>query len=379
MTKIKRTVKVWLHAYCSAPEGWTHVETQEEAIALLETNRVEMITLDHDSGQAGRKPAGHKLVLGWIKEKICQGNFQPPFIEIHAFRGGVLDYRFVKLTPAQEMVNQIENLWFEKELSQAKKDKNFGKINLLINAGVHIGGIKDSPSSIPPLLTFSARGCSRIVKLLMDAGADIQKTYRGWTALDLAIWNDHAETAEILRSAGLKKSGPIEKNIELISAIKKNNPERVKLWIKSGADVNAMDPQGDSGLVLAVGRNRAKLVKLLIDAGAEINSQYRYRSREGTEEWSNTAVMRAVQAGCTSIVKILIDAGADVNLKGYGRTGRTTLEVAVRDGRCSIVKLLIAAGADVNGRDEHNLTTSILTEAKHNQGCRRILNKIWTR
>ncbi|MCX5641907.1 MAG: ankyrin repeat domain-containing protein [Candidatus Omnitrophica bacterium] len=351
----QKTIKVWLDAYKPAPKGWTRAKTQEKAITLLKTGRVETVSLYHDSGpnkQSGIKPTGHNLILGYIKKKICEGNFQPPLIEIWGFHGGILDYRLQKLTPAQKMLEQIENIWFEKELSLAKKNNDSEKMNLLINAGVHIGGSKDSPSSIPPLITFSARGCSRIVKLLIDAGADNQKIYRKWkwTALDFAVWNDRAETAEILRSAGLKESSPIAKNAGLISAIEKNDLEKAAFWLKSGADVNAQDPLGHPCLLLAARkRNRAKLVKLLVNAGAEVNARRYYLSREGKQVWSDTALMYAVQSGCTSIVKILINSGADVKLECRGRTA---LEEAARDGHYIVVKMLIAAGADVNATDD---------------------------
>lgn len=43
-------MRLWLDDERPAPEGWTHVKTASEAIALLESGVVSEISLDHDLG-----------------------------------------------------------------------------------------------------------------------------------------------------------------------------------------------------------------------------------------------------------------------------------------------------------------------------------------
>jgi len=66
-------IYLWLDDKRPAPEGWEHVTTVYEAIALIKTGRVQKASLDHDLG-AGLK-TGYDLCLWmanngkWPKEK----------------------------------------------------------------------------------------------------------------------------------------------------------------------------------------------------------------------------------------------------------------------------------------------------------------------
>lgn len=43
-------MKLWLDDLRTAPEGWVHARTAEEAINHLKTGQVEMASFDHDLG-----------------------------------------------------------------------------------------------------------------------------------------------------------------------------------------------------------------------------------------------------------------------------------------------------------------------------------------
>ena len=76
-------MKVWLDDVRSAPEGWTHVTTPEEAIELLRSGNVEEISLDHDLGltTAERERTGYD-VLAWLEEAVATGAWKHPLPEI---------------------------------------------------------------------------------------------------------------------------------------------------------------------------------------------------------------------------------------------------------------------------------------------------------
>jgi ankyrin repeat protein len=63
-------------------------------------------------------------------------------------------------------------------------------------------------------------------------------------------------------------------------AVAKNNTNIIKLLIDAGADVNLTDSNGWSPLHVAASRGYAHSIKLLIDAGAKVNvlDKYTYRS-----------------------------------------------------------------------------------------------------
>ena len=75
-------MKVYLDDERDTPPGWTRVYWPDEAIKLLETGRVEEISLDHDLGDDERG-TGYDVVL-WIEEAVVVHGFQPPKMSVHS-------------------------------------------------------------------------------------------------------------------------------------------------------------------------------------------------------------------------------------------------------------------------------------------------------
>ncbi|OZG69965.1 hypothetical protein BTA51_28425 [Hahella sp. CCB-MM4] len=75
-------MKVYLDDERETPEGWTRVYWPEEAIALLQTGKVEEISLDHDLGD-DEHGTGYDVVL-WIEEQVITNGFNPPKIRVHS-------------------------------------------------------------------------------------------------------------------------------------------------------------------------------------------------------------------------------------------------------------------------------------------------------
>ncbi len=74
-------MKLFLDDIREAPEGWEIVRSGEEAIILLGTNVVEMISLDNDLGS--NKMTGYD-VTKWIEKQVFENNFIPPDMVIHS-------------------------------------------------------------------------------------------------------------------------------------------------------------------------------------------------------------------------------------------------------------------------------------------------------
>ncbi len=75
-------MKIYLDDLRSAPEGWIHVYWPDEAIELLETGKVDIISLDHDLGDDERG-TGYDVVI-WIEEAVITRGFKPPEIKVHS-------------------------------------------------------------------------------------------------------------------------------------------------------------------------------------------------------------------------------------------------------------------------------------------------------
>jgi hypothetical protein len=75
-------MRVYLDDERATPEGWIRVYWPDEAIALLESGRVEEISLDHDLGDDERG-TGYDVVL-WIEEAVVTRSFRPPLMRVHS-------------------------------------------------------------------------------------------------------------------------------------------------------------------------------------------------------------------------------------------------------------------------------------------------------
>ncbi len=64
------------------PDGWVHTYWPDEAIELLKTGNVEVISLDHDLGDDERG-TGYDVIL-WIEEAVATKGFTPPEIKVHS-------------------------------------------------------------------------------------------------------------------------------------------------------------------------------------------------------------------------------------------------------------------------------------------------------
>ena len=146
--------------------------------------------------------------------------------------------------------------------------------------------------------------------VLIEAGADVNKTYAGGTLL---AW-----------SAGRG----FHRNIAKL--------------LKAGADVNA--PDVNPPIIEAVQGGHEFCLKLLIDAGAAVNCTNK-------SFWRETAMMTAAEKGSTGCMRILKNAGADVSREDS--TGKSALEFAVESGSLKSIELLINWGADVNHVDKY--------------------------
>ncbi len=153
----------------------------------------------------------------------------------------------------------------------------------------------------------ASRGFSDVVRLLVDAGGDVNLTdNNGWTPLMSA-----------------------------------ENPDIVRLLVSFGAEVDATDVNGWTALMIL---EEIGAVEALLEAGARADVR-------NTFGW--TALMSAAFGGLTDKVRLLLARGADVESRD--NQGRTPLMVAYRGDR-SAVEALIHAGADPNARDETGST-----------------------
>ena len=100
----------------------------------------------------------------------------------------------------------------------------------------------------------------------------------------------------------------------------------VRELLERGADVDARDRYGQTGLMLAAHAGCRDVVAVLVEHGVSLDV---------TAKFGLSALMLAVVAGHVEIARLLVRAGADLSLKGSGApgfAGKTARDLALARG-----------------------------------------------
>ncbi len=120
----------------------------------------------------------------------------------------------------------------------------------------------------------------------------------------------------------------------LMIAAWEGNLPMMRLFISRGADINAINSNGETAVALAAWRGKLESVKWLIERGARINPP--------AKQWS--ALHYAAFAGHEEVVDYLLEQGADINARSTN--GSSVLMMATYEGKHDIARKLIEKGAD---------------------------------
>lgn len=264
-------------------------------------------------------------------------------------------------------------------------------VKQLIDAGADVHAKNDEGKTA--FRCAMERGSADSVRLLLAAGAtgaEIQ------TAFETAVDHVDAEKAKLLLDAGADVnekmsdgSNPLiyttsRSFLFVKEADEKRTriPSLVQVLLEGGADVNAVDKNGETALMGEMHHRRAGVIKLLLDAGANVNA----KNKEGDTALGIYWRQKYWNAEDADVLKLLLDAGADLSTLSYesGETalmqaisdykpveviqvmvksgvnidakekwyGKTALMMAAAKGRASVVKILLDAGAKVNVKDK---------------------------
>ncbi|MCX6773772.1 MAG: ankyrin repeat domain-containing protein [Candidatus Micrarchaeota archaeon] len=137
--------------------------------------------------------------------------------------------------------------------------------------------------------------------------------------------------------------------VDLLEAIYNNDTALAQSSIQKGADVNDRDNRGYTMLMTAAAWGRPYIAGLLIQNGADVNA---------INPYGDTALLQLHSGQDTNynadVVRILIDNGANIDAMSNG--GFTPLMYSANRGKTDAVKLLIEKGANVNVKNSYNYT-----------------------
>jgi ankyrin repeat protein len=115
-----------------------------------------------------------------------------------------------------------------------------------------------------------------------------------------------------VEGARQSRIGAIQMTISWESAVCRGDAQAVREQVAAGADLNARDRYGQTGLMLAAHAGHAEVVDVLIDAGADLDHAAKF---------TLTALMLAVVAGHRAVAARLAAAGANLAVQGSGAPG----------------------------------------------------------
>lgn len=130
-------------------------------------------------------------------------------------------------------------------------------------------------------------------------------------------------------------NGNKELDDELLGAVVKEGPEKIKSLLSKGANPNAKDYYENTPLIFATWNHRNEVVRTLIENGANVNL---------TDVAKQSALHFASWNGNTEIIEMLLDNGASIDL--ITNAGHTPLYYAIRFKQPEVAKFLILRGAN---------------------------------
>jgi len=231
-------------------------------------------------------------------------------------------------------------------------------VQMLIAQGASVKQPSEGRSKVFAIHVALRRGDPGIVKLLLDAGADVhEQDWAGFTALHYAAAGGNAEVvgwmlerkADVHAIAGNfgrppALTGAVEV-AKLQSVILHQAGFMMRIYLVQGRGMlkqrrprrGAVALPGETALHIAAFKGHEQVVEVLLARKAALDLG---------DEWYMTPLAMAAAGGHTTIVARLLAAGADVN--GYSDDKLTALATASYAGQEEVVKLLLAQGAKVD-------------------------------
>ena len=297
----------------------------------------------------------------------------------------------VKLLLAAGADPKLANRYGVTPLSEAAGAGNAAIIEMLLQAGADPKTLTTADGETV-LMTAARTGNLQAVKILLARGADVnaKENYRGQTALMWAAAERHADVVKLLLEHGADwkiQSMSRDTNIPKLSAASSVTPiarggltafhfaaregdiETGRVMLDSGVDINQVDADNTTGLVVSILNKRYTYAKFLLDRGADPNiadvrgraALYAAIDMRNQDYSAMPAHKEDDPLPSLNLIQALLEKGANPNaqlIKALpGRSGMdagdttlgagtTPLMRAARAGDAAVMRALLAKGAD---------------------------------
>lgn len=159
---------------------------------------------------------------------------------------------------------------------------------------------------------------------------------------------------------------------ELFSAIQKGDAAQVESALKKGANVNSLDYEGRTPLIVAIlareipSNQRRAIIRFLMISGADTNT---------ADQLGETPLRTAIALEDEATVSQLIAGrGKKANVNQADTNGETPLMLAARIGNYNIARMLIQQHADKNLVDNEGNTALSIAKASDHEDIIKLLS-----
>lgn len=151
------------------------------------------------------------------------------------------------------------------DLMKAVEKNDVRRVGTLLAAGADPNKLE--PNGDAPLVMAAYLGHADVVRMLLEAGADITAVDPGMkaTALHAAAYAGRTEAAKVLIEHGIEidKQGPKNGYTALHDAIWQNNIETARVILEAGADLTRRSHDGETPLDFARSKKRKEIAAMI--------------------------------------------------------------------------------------------------------------------
>ena len=345
--------------------------TQGNVISNLLNNSDEALL--HYAAELGNRPAVEMLIAHAADVTLSDSRGNKPLT--YAIDSGKEDPQHAAVAAILLQAEFVaggnrkdDNQWTP--MHWAVWSRNRSLMQRLINEGESIWENSGGQSPVELAMSIQDVGLPEFL-IKADGGINTADPINGGTPLSTAAGNGNLELVKLLLKCGARVNAlNRDENFysPLVAAI--GNLPIVKLLLKQGVDVNAVIGSRDmTALQLAVTLGSKEIVEVLLQYGADVNA---------IDKDHQTALMKVVyrsnrDQGALDIIELLIDRKANINITDID--GNSALMLAAKVGFVTAIDLLLQSGADIHVQNNRGHTPIALATMAYNIKSVRLLQQ----